>query len=778
MANSYFTCILNATVSGNSITSWMNYKRSGSYFYQDTSFPTPTLTIAGTNYSDTGFRDTVRNGVYVGNVDPTHYTKSGLANGTYTVSFSAGSGQRSDFAGSWSNNTIKVNYYTAPSGISGTNNTTDGTEGKAKVTVSVSNWGNGCSASTYYASKSSKSTTSYWKSGTSGTLEFTGLAASTSTTAGAITTWYPTAKNNQGLSDGAGAKYIVSPSAPIIANAGTTTANTDPKCILKGTCTYKGGETNSSSADTATMNIWRLYAKPSDGSYGTPQSKSDTAANRTFDAIASSSFTMGKNYTFKITATNKFGAYSSSETTVYCPTGVSATANVNEVRKITWSCSATNAGTMGAAAGGTMACYEVKYSTDKTTVDNGGGTSTGKVASSSISATGLGVNTTYYYRVYGWNIFGLSQVSGTLSAKTKALYDPTISSLTTAATGMGANVTATVGRTGGDSENAATVTSAKLEGKFSSTSSWTTLETKTVSLKAGNSVTFSNKISGKQITSGNYDFRVTFTTNAAEANTVSSTTTINAPAAPTFLTYGLYSDSPTQFVCNASTTSAGSDSIYQWQFYLTNGTVAGPVTSSTSTSISGLVSAKNLLYNTTYTDCYVVAVNKYGLWNKSSNISLTTAPRIKWYVARPNKTSDTTPVFKSGGVEYKISEVYYVVKDALGNMKVGDNMKYKRLTFIQDKVWYRPENVASINLSNGKKIAYALDSDGTYKFGIWNGNTLETTFYNGNAWVVTKYEFPSTSVTISSLTNTGKGMNSSSLFSTTKCEDIPLWERK
>ena len=115
MANQYFTCVLDVWVTGTTIHARMHYYRSGTYTYQDTAFPNPTMTIAGQGFEDSGFGNWVRSGISVGDVYTTEFTKSVSANGTYGVSFSAGSGYRSDFAGTWSGSATVTEAYTDPS---------------------------------------------------------------------------------------------------------------------------------------------------------------------------------------------------------------------------------------------------------------------------------------------------------------------------------------------------------------------------------------------------------------------------------------------------------------------------------------------------------------------------------------------------------------------------------------------------------------------------------------------------------------------------------------
>ena len=146
MANAGFTCTLHAWAEGSSIKAYFTYNRTdgGSYFYQDTYLPTPTMTIAGTGYSDSSFANAVHNGVYVGSVNTSTFTKSGLANGTYTVTWSCGSGGRSDFQGSWSTQ-VTVSATAPPTGIAVSLNSR--TWNTIKINASITGWGRGGSTS-------------------------------------------------------------------------------------------------------------------------------------------------------------------------------------------------------------------------------------------------------------------------------------------------------------------------------------------------------------------------------------------------------------------------------------------------------------------------------------------------------------------------------------------------------------------------------------------------------------------------------------------------------
>lgn len=148
MANANFTCVIEAWRSGKTLYGRMHYYRSGSYYYQDSSFPNPTMNLGGTTYTDTDFGNRVRSGIYVGDVYSTTFSRTVSGTGNRTVTWSAGSGQRSDFAGTWSADVYFPEEYSAPTGLSVSlvETYTDG----AKFNVSVSSYGNPSSASGRY----------------------------------------------------------------------------------------------------------------------------------------------------------------------------------------------------------------------------------------------------------------------------------------------------------------------------------------------------------------------------------------------------------------------------------------------------------------------------------------------------------------------------------------------------------------------------------------------------------------------------------------------------
>ncbi len=159
MANQYFTCVLDVWVTGTTIHARMHYYRSGTYTYQDTAFPNPTMSIAGQNFEDSGFGNWVRSGINVGDVYTTEFTKSVSANGTYGVSFSAGSGYRSDFAGTWSGSATVTEAYTDPSTPSVT--VKSKTYNSVTFNVSISSYGNPSGENDRYIEAALLETNSY-----------------------------------------------------------------------------------------------------------------------------------------------------------------------------------------------------------------------------------------------------------------------------------------------------------------------------------------------------------------------------------------------------------------------------------------------------------------------------------------------------------------------------------------------------------------------------------------------------------------------------------------
>lgn len=144
MANVNFTCVLDAWRDGQTLYGRMHYYRSGSFTYQDSSFPNPTMNLGGTVYTDTAFGDRVRAGITVGDVYSTTFSRTVAGYGDRTVTWSAGSGQRSDFAGTWSQTVNFPQTVTPPTGLTVT--PVEIYARGAKFNVSISSYGNPDSA--------------------------------------------------------------------------------------------------------------------------------------------------------------------------------------------------------------------------------------------------------------------------------------------------------------------------------------------------------------------------------------------------------------------------------------------------------------------------------------------------------------------------------------------------------------------------------------------------------------------------------------------------------
>lgn len=140
MANQYFTCVLDAWRDGRTLYGRMHYYRSGSYLYQDTSFPTPTMNLGGTVFYDNDFANRVHSGIYVGDVYSTTFSRTVAGGGDRTVTWSAGSGVRSDFAGSWSATVWFPDPTSPPTGLSVS--VAEVYTTGAKFNVSISSYGN------------------------------------------------------------------------------------------------------------------------------------------------------------------------------------------------------------------------------------------------------------------------------------------------------------------------------------------------------------------------------------------------------------------------------------------------------------------------------------------------------------------------------------------------------------------------------------------------------------------------------------------------------------
>ena len=662
--------------------------------------------------------------------------------------------------------------YTAPTGVSGTINT-NAAWGTASSTVNVTEWGVNSSAGTYIISKNGTTTNIYNSSTSSATVTWSIPNISTSTGAGVVNTWYAVAVNNHSLATASTAYYLVSPSAPKLTYTGSAT--TSPKLQINAEVTYRGGVgSNSTTLDTAALSYYRFSYKVAGASASSwtnsDVSSTDKTTSKTFN---DGTFAVGKDYDIRACVRNVYGAYSYTTATVYCPTGVSSSsATSSAANALSIKASYQYAGDINSQTTGTIAYYTLKYSTDKTTVDGGGGTAISAQTSSNFNLTGLSPNTTYYYRITAVNNYGLSNVSSTLSAKTIARFTPTVGAISTTALSPGVSLTIPIAQTGGVTANELTVTSITVKGKLTSASSWTTLRTDTgLSLVAGQTHTASDLLTTDQSADGDYQLQV-ITSNGTDSGT--ETITIAAPPSVTITSSGLQTNWPTQIKVTATTTE---NSPYRWR--LVNTTTNEPTDLYTTNKTVTLTTHNHLDFQTQYSvqaRCY----NGYGLRKTSTSASVTTDRRAYFYFVPKGKSAKnvTLAAYRRVNTTTDIAydTVYFIKANALSYVTANQDLRNHKLTFITQPLHYRAENVASITFSNGKKLGYALHND-MYKFAIWNGNTPETVFFDGTTWQMGSYNIPDTTgYTVSSITKPATGLNASAPFSTTVCEEVKPWE--
>ena len=163
MANANFTCVLDAWRSGTTLYGRMHYYRTDgqTFSYSDSSFPNPTMDLGGTVYTDTAFGNWVRSGISVGDVYTTTFSRTVSGTGSRTVTFTAGSGQRSDFAGTWSATVTGFPGTTTPPTDLVISEPYNITTTGAKFDVSVSSYGTPASASGRYIEAAILETSDY-----------------------------------------------------------------------------------------------------------------------------------------------------------------------------------------------------------------------------------------------------------------------------------------------------------------------------------------------------------------------------------------------------------------------------------------------------------------------------------------------------------------------------------------------------------------------------------------------------------------------------------------
>ena len=154
----------------------------------------------------------------------------------------------------------------------------------------------------------------------------------------------------------------------------------------------------------------------------------------TFSPISRSTFDTGYNYHVSITPVNSYGAWGDTSNLsggvriLRCPQNVRASNIDTEVPEQALFTLA--AGQAGGFAGesesagytnGSMWGYQIEYSTNS---DLSNSTTSSLTKGNKINLTGLALNTVYYYRVKGYNSYGLSNVSAIGSFKTREEFDP------------------------------------------------------------------------------------------------------------------------------------------------------------------------------------------------------------------------------------------------------------------------------------------------------------------------------------------------------------------
>lgn len=144
MANKYFTCEIHGWREDRVFKAEMRYYRQDglTYTYGDTSFPDPSMDMgAGVVYYDSTLGAQVRGqSCRIGSYTSPTYSRTVAGEGNRTATWTAGSGLRSDFAGTWSTTIYFPSPYSAPAqpSVSIAERYTNG----AKFNVSLSSYGN------------------------------------------------------------------------------------------------------------------------------------------------------------------------------------------------------------------------------------------------------------------------------------------------------------------------------------------------------------------------------------------------------------------------------------------------------------------------------------------------------------------------------------------------------------------------------------------------------------------------------------------------------------
>lgn len=373
-------------------------------------------------------------------------------------------------------------FYSAPTGVSGTMLTQDAPQrGRAYSRVNVGGWGNNSSKSWWVISRTgNRNPVSEWAaSSSSNTMYWGGLPSNQ------IVTWYAEAYNNHGYATFAGPYKLSAlsiPSASVVGGAST------PSATLSSSITYRGGTSGSTTEDKSEIRSWRLYYKRSDQSWSATESpqqiKTGTSLDKsvTFNAIPRTAFDAGYNYHVSITPVNSYGAWGDTSNLsggvriLRCPQNVRASnINVEVPEEALFTMTAGQAGGFAGESessgytNGSMWGYQIEYSKNS---DMSNSQTSALTKGNQINLTGLELNTTYYYRIRGYNAYGLSNLSAIGSFKSREEFDPqgvTITDFSSTGTFRYKNLSYTLGTeilyAGGLSIDSESLASVKLQAK-------------------------------------------------------------------------------------------------------------------------------------------------------------------------------------------------------------------------------------------------------------------------------------------------------------------------
>lgn len=686
---------------------------------------------------------------------------------TLNMRIGGGYGSSSAYNEKWGDLYLAA-LYTAPSSPSVSNQTSNGDYNKAYAKIQTSNWGTNSSRSKYvvYQGNTNKGEST----SDPGYVYWTPTNVSTNTASCAVNSWFGRAINNHALQADSGAVYLATPTAPtftLTAGSGTSPSTTAAIAIK-----YKGGSQNSTSCDNGTMKRFRVGVMTSSQSTPSSLTNKDTTSKSVTQTWSSNSFAAGTNYKLYAQAINTYGgsSYAASQI-IYCPQGVSGLVSSRTPTSITIKAKANSAGTVNASSGGTLSCYKLQWGTSSSSLNN----TIGAQTSDTFTISGLTPNQTIYYKITAWNVYGLNNVSTVTSATSLPRYNPEFTITDTENGGeYTIDFTLAFTQTGGTSPTELPVTTLTID-KRPAGGTWTNVTTITgLNITTDDSYTASVTI-GIQPTAGDYEFRITASNGTDSA---SQTKTVQGPSNLTLST-SIPTNEFIQIKGTATVTPGEVDraAILPQTWILTNETLSKTYELTSTSASVNILTDKHNDFDTSYT-FRMKCIDSNGLWTQSMQSTITTKKRFNFYGVRGETIKVGNEVVARNGQEIPITEVYFIRKNALGNVTVGDSLRKHTLEFITQPLHYRPESVASITLSDGKQIKYGHDeTSGVCVFGIWASDEPETIFFDDeNGWTMTDYTFPDSDLTVTAISAHSHGLNASAPFSTTVSRVKADWE--